>query len=172
MNKMREIRIEKITLNIGAGMPGPHMEKAVKVLEVISGVKPVETKTTKRIPGWKIRPGLPIGCKVTLRGKKAEEVLSALFQAVDSKLPPYKFDKTGNLSFGIKEYIDIPGMKYDMSIGIIGLEVAVTLARPGFRIKRRRIRKRQVGNKHKITKEEAISFISEKFSVNVTEGDS
>lgn len=170
MNKMKEIRIEKITLNIGTGMPGVQLEKAVKVLANISGKKPVETKTSKRIPGWKIRPGLAIGTKITLRGKKAEEVLNRLLQAVDLKLPEYKFDDLGNLSFGVKEYLDIPEMKYDPKIGMMGLEVAVTLSRPGFRIKRKRVGKRKIGTKHIITKDEAMDFIKQKFNVEI-EGD-
>ncbi len=171
MNKMKDIRIEKITLNIGTGMPGPQLEKALKVLGTITGAKPVSTKTQKRIPGWKIRPGLEIGAKVTLRGKRAEEVLGDLLKAVDNRLQDYKFDKNGNLSFGVKEHIEIPGIKYDPEIGITGLEVAVTLARPGFRIRRRRIRKRTIGKKHLITPEEAIEFIKKKFGAEITEGD-
>ena len=78
-------------------------------------------------------------------------------------------DKEGNFAFGIKEYIDIPGMKYDMDIGIIGLEVSVTLKRPGFRIKRRTIKKKKIPSRHKITKDEAISFVKEKFGVKFAE---
>lgn len=167
MNKMREIKVEKVTLNIGVGGPGESLEKAKSLLNKISNMKPVETKAKKRIPGWGIRPGLSIGVKVTIRGKKAEELLIRLLEAKGNKLSPKNFDETGNLSFGIPEYLDIPKIEYDMNIGIIGLEVAVTLARPGYRIKSRSIKKRKIPKKHQITRNEAINFIKTKFNVNV-----
>lgn len=167
MTNIRNITVEKITLNIGTGKPGPGLEKATKLLQTITGSKPVETKTKKRIPTWEIRPGLPIGCKVTLRKKKALELLPKLLSAVENKLDPSKFDKEGNFAFGIKEYIDISGAKYDSSIGIIGLEVAVTLQRPGYRIKRRKLAKRKIKKRHSITKEEAIEFVAKNFGVKI-----
>ncbi|RME55507.1 50S ribosomal protein L5 [Candidatus Woesearchaeota archaeon] len=165
MASMKEIQVEKVTLNIGTGKPGPELEKALKLLEQITGVKPVETKTQKRIPSWSLRPGLSIGAKVTLRGEKAVEVLKRLLDAVEYYIPSKKFDNEGNFSFGIKEYIDIPGMKYNMDIGIMGLEVAVTLKRPGFRIKRRMIKTKKIPRRHRISKEEAIKFMQENFNV-------
>lgn len=167
MPSMKDIKIEKITLNIGTGKPGPELEKAIKLLNAITGAKPVETKTKKRIPGWEIRPGLAIGCKVTLRKEKAVEVLKRLLSAVENKLNPSKFDKNGNFAFGVKEYIEIPGIKYDSSIGIIGLEAAVTLQRPGFRVKRRRLKKKKIPSKHKIAKEEAMEFVKKNFGVTL-----
>src|SRR3989344_6685635 len=134
---MRKIRIEKITLNIGAGTEPDNVDKAVALLNKISGVKAVKTVSQKRIAQWKLRPGLPVGAMVTLRGKKAEELLKLLLKSVDNEIKKSSFMKNG-FSFGIKEYIEIPGEKYDPKIGIIGLEVAVSLSRPGFRVKRRK----------------------------------
>lgn len=171
MNEMTKIRIEKITLNIGVGEAGDKLNKATKLLEGITGVKSVQTKTMKRIPSWGLRPNLPIGTKVTLRGKKAEEILSRLFKAVDNKISPRKFDANGNFSFGVKEYLDIPGVEYDPNIGVIGLEVAVTLEKPGYRIKKRKLNQSKIGRKHLITKEEAKDFIKNKFSVIIAEGE-
>ncbi len=165
MADMKEIKVEKVTLNIGTGKPGPELEKALKLLNKISGRKPCETKTKKRIPTWGIRPGLSIGCKVTLRGEEAEKLLQRLLTAVEHKIDPRKIDASGNLSFGVKEYLDIPGVDYDISIGIIGLDVAVTLQRPGFRIKRRKLRVKTIGSPHKITKEESQAFFENKFNV-------
>lgn len=167
MNLMKEIRIEKVTLNVGAGKDQTRLEKGMLLLKNITGVNPVKTFTNKRIPSWGLRPGLPIGCKLTLRKKKAEEILLRLLDAKDSKLSLHQFDKEGNIAFGIHEYIDIPGVKYDPQIGIMGLEVCVTLERPGFRIKRRKIMKRKLSNKHRIKKEEVIDFMKKKFNVNV-----
>ena len=166
---MKEVNIEKVTLNIGVGEARDKLEKAVKLLENITGSKAVRTKTMKRIPTWGVRPNLTIGAKVTLRGKKAEELFKRLIQAIDNKLNPRKFDNFGNFAFGIEEYILIPGVEYDINIGIIGLEVAVTLYRKGYRVKRRRINKGKIPMRHHILKEEAIEFIKNKFNVNMEE---
>ena len=166
---MKEIKVEKITLNLGVGEAGDKLNKALKLLENITNAKPVQTITMKRIPAWGIRPKLPIGAKVTLRGRKAEEVLKRLFRAIDNKLSLRKIDSSGNLSFGIKEYLDIPNVEYDPGIGVIGLEVAVTLERPGFRIKKRKLQKSKIGVKHLITKEETKEFIKNKFDVDIIE---
>lgn len=167
MNPMREIAIEKVTLNIGIGSPGEKLDDAMLLLENLTGCKSIKTVSTKRIPTWGIRKGLPIACKVTLRGNKANEFLGKLLQAVDNNLQESKFDKYGNFSFGIKEYIDIPGAKYDVNVGIIGLEVAVTLKRCGFRIKNRVVGRTKIPLRHKITKEEGIEFVKNKFNVGV-----
>ena len=171
MNKMQEIKIGKITLNMGVGESGDKLDKAFSLLKYISKSKPVKTSTMKRIPTWSIRPKLNIGTKVTLRGKKAEELLKRLFKANNNKIQEKKFDKNGNFSFGIKEYINILGVEYQPEMGIIGLEAAVTLERPGFRIKIRRLKKSKVGIKHKITKEESMEFIKKMFNIEIVEGE-
>jgi len=167
MSDMKQIRVEKVTLNIGVGGPGEKLEKAIKLLKTISGSKPIAIASSKRIPTWGVRPGLQLASKVTVRGKKAEELLMRLLQALDNKLPRRKFDKFGNFSFGIHEYIDIPGVQYDPSIGVIGLEAAVTLQRPGFRVKRRAVKVGKIGIKHRITAEDSIAFVKNKFNVKV-----
>lgn len=166
---MKEIGIEKVTLNIGTGKPGPELEKAKILLEKISGLKPAETRTQKRIPGWGLRPNLVIGCKVTLRGKKAQEVLGMLLHAKDYSLPERSFDAFGNFSFGIKEYLDIPSLNYIPEVGILGFEIAVSLQRKGFRVKRRALRKRSIPARHAIAKGEAVAFAREKLKIVVVE---
>ncbi|MBS3162681.1 50S ribosomal protein L5 [Candidatus Woesearchaeota archaeon] len=158
MSTMKTIEIEKITLNIGTGKPGSELEKGKILLEKISGAKPCETMTKKRLPAWNLRPGLVIGCKVTLRGKKAEELLKTLLKARDNVLPSRSFDKKGNFSFGIKEYLDIPNLNYIPEVGIIGLEVAVSLQRKGFRIKRRKLETKKIPARHDISKQDGINF--------------
>lgn len=165
MNPMQEVRIEKVTLNIGTGGPGEKLDKALKLLGKITSTKPVATASKKRIPTWGVRPGLQIGCKVTLRKKKAEELLKRLLAARADKLPASSIDKTANLSFGIPEYIDIPGVEYDAGIGIIGLEVAVTFEKPGYRIKKRQLLKRKIPYRHQLKKDEVMKFMKEKFNV-------
>ena len=166
---MQNINIEKVTLNIGVGNEPNKLEKAMILLEKITNSKPQKTFTKKRIPTWNIRPGLAIGCKVTMRGKKAELILKKLLYAVNNNLKDSQFDSKGNFSFGIKEYIDIPDVKYEVNLGIIGLEVAVTLQRPGFRIKKRTVKQSNIPSKHQISKQQAIDFIKERFNIIVEE---
>ena len=167
MNKMRNIRIEKVKVNIGTGKEQDMLNKGVKLLTNLTGLKPLITVAKKRIPAWGLRPGLPIGCKVTLRGVKARQMLSQLLKAKNNILKKKQFDDNGNIAFGINEYIDIPDVKYDPEIGIMGLEVCITLERPGFGIKRRRIKKKKIPKKHRITKEDAIEFMQKNFGVVV-----
>ncbi|MDO8480636.1 MAG: 50S ribosomal protein L5 [Nanoarchaeota archaeon] len=169
MNPMKQIRIEKLTLNIGTGKDQNKLDKAVLLLKAITGIEPVKTITTKRIPAWGLRPGLPIGCKLTLRGEQVKKLLSRFIEAKDKKLSPDCFDNSGNIAFGIHEYIDIPEVKYDPKIGIMGLQVCLTLERRGFRVKRRRVQQAKVGQKHVIKKEEAIAFLQEAYGVAVGE---
>ena len=167
MNPMKKPLIEKVTLNIGAGKDQAKLEKGVVLIKSIAGIEPVKTVSKKRIPAWGLRPGLPIGCKLTLRKKKARELLARLLKAKDNKLKKTQFDELGNLSFGIPEYIDIPDVKYNPDIGIIGLEVCVTLGKKGYRIKTRRIKKKKVPKKHALTKTEAIEFMKKEFSISL-----
>lgn len=166
---MRDIRIEKLTLNIGAGKEQAVLDKGTTLLKNITGTAPVKTITQKRIAGWGLRPGLPIGCKITLRKIKAKELIPRLLAARNNMLSESNFDNYGNVSFGIHEYIDIPGVKYDHKIGITGLQVSFTLERPGFRIKKRKIMKRKIPRKHRIFKEQAIKFMKEKYLVEIEE---
>lgn len=171
MNPMREIKIEKVTLNIGAGRSPEVLEKGLKLLRNIAGMKPVKTVTNKRIPAWDIRPGLAIGCKVTIRKNKAKQLVTNLLKAKDNKLNEKQFDDQGNVAFGIHEYIDIPGVSYDPEIGIMGLEVCVTFERPGFRVKRRRIKRKRIGSRQKVSKQDAIDFMKKEFGVLVGGGE-
>ncbi len=163
MNTMKSIRIEKLTLNIGAGKDQGLLEKAEKLIEQLAGVKPVRTKTQKRIPGWGLRPGLPIGVKLTIRGEAAATLIPRLLAAKANTLKKSNLDEAGNISFGVPEYIDIDGAKYDPAIGMIGLQACITLERPGYRTKRRRIRPAKPGKSHKITPAEAMAFMTERF---------
>ena len=169
MNNMQEIKVEKVTLNIGCGKDQSLIDKGITLLKNITNVDPIKTITNKRIPEWGLRPGLPIGCKITLRKNDAKELLIRLLKAKENILEENNFSKSGSVSFGIPEYIDIPDVKYEPEIGIIGLEVCVTLERPGFRIKRRKIAKKKIPKKHDITKEDAIKFMQTAFNVKIGE---
>ncbi len=162
---MRKIRIEKVVLNIGIGESGEKLEKAKNLLEQLTGKKAILTKTKRRTT-FGVSKGREIGTKVTLRKDEATEILKRLLATKDNKLSPRCFDKNGNFSFGIHEHIDIPGVKYDPKIGILGMDVCVTLERPGFRVKKKRISK-PVGKKHRISKEEAMEFIKKNFGITI-----
>jgi large subunit ribosomal protein L5 len=164
---LRTLSIEKVTINIGVGEAGEPVEKATKLLSKLTGQKPVKTKTTKRIPAFGVRPGLFIGCKVTLRKKKADEFLVKAFHAIDNIIQKKWFDKFGNFSFGIPEYIELKDTRYDPSVGIFGLSVCVTIQRIGYRVKKRRYKRAKIPLKHMVKKDEAIEFISKKFGLKV-----
>ncbi len=166
---MKKVEIEKLTLNIGAGKSRDRLEKGVKLLKAITNVEPVKTYAKKRIPGWGVRPGLPVGCKMTIRKGKMQDIITSLLKAKDNILEPSNFDDEGNIAFGIHEYIDIPGLKYDPDIGIMGLQACITLRRKGYRIKSRKEKKRKIPAKHRINKEEAVSFMGENFGVKLKE---
>ncbi len=166
-NPMRKPRIAKVTVNIGVGQSGERLEKAMKVLELITGQKPVKTRAKKTVREWGIRKKEPIACKVTLRGERALDFLKRALYVIDNKLPRSSFDEFGNFSFGIKEHIDLPGVKYDPELGIFGMDVCVTLERPGYHVKRRKIKKSKIGRKHLLTREEAIEFVKKELGVEV-----
>ena len=168
MNPMRKIHIEKVTLNIGAGKDVARLEKGVKLIKHITGIEPFKTSTNKRIQQWGLRPGLPIGVKVTLRGKKGADLLKKLLGAVDHIVKESSFDRQGNVAFGVPEYIDITDVKYTPELGIMGLEVAVTVSRPGYRVKSRRLNSR-VGKAHQITKQESIEYFKKEFAIKIGE---
>jgi large subunit ribosomal protein L5 len=167
MNKMQEIRIDKVTVNIGVGSPGEKLDFAKDLIERLSGKKPIETTAKRREPVFKLRKGLPIGTKATLRKSAAKDFLDKALTARRRVLSSGNFDKTGNFSFGVAEYIDFPGAKYDPNIGMFGFDVAVTLTRPGTRIERRRIAKSKIGKKHKITKEDAMEFAKSALNASI-----
>jgi large subunit ribosomal protein L5 len=168
-SQMKKIMIEKLTLNFCAGTNQKLLDKGFKLIQMISGKTPVKTVSNKRIPSWGLRPGLPIGCKITLRGKEANEMLSKLLEGIDKTLKEKSFDSQGNFSFGLKEYIDVPSLKYDPDIGIIGFEAAVTLYRKGYRVMRRKGMKTKISKTHRISAEEAKNFVRSNFGAKVGE---
>jgi len=167
---MKRPYIEKVVANIGVGSSGERMQPALKLLQKLTNKKPVQTYSKKKIPAWGLRLGLPIGAKVTLRDKEAKEFLTRSLGAVDKVLKDSNFDKNGNLTFGIEQYVFYDGVKYDPDIGTMGLQVSVTIERPGFRVKRRKLKKSVVGKEHLVTKEEAMAFIKKEFGVNIENG--
>ena len=161
--KMQQIKIDSIILHCSTADEA-QLDRDIKLLKLITKATPIKTLAKKRIPAWKVRPGMPLGCKVTIR-KNTFELLKMLFTGVP-EIHERQFNP-GFLNFGIPEYIEIPSIPYDRDIGIIGFEVVVRLKRPGFRINKKKIKKGRIGSKQKITKTETMEFFKKNFDINV-----
>ncbi len=164
---MQRPRIEKVVVNLNVGKSGEPLEKANKVLTEITGHNPVKKKAKSTIRDFGIREGEPIAVVVTLRKQDAIDFLKKVFPVVDNKLAKRAFDNRGNFSFGLKEHIEIPGVKYDPEIGIFGMDICVTVNRPGQRIKLRKRQSKPIGPKHVLTPEESIVFIKQLLGVEI-----
>jgi large subunit ribosomal protein L5 len=164
---MLKPRIDKVVVNLNVGKSGEPLEKANSVLKEITGQTPVKRKAKKTIRDFGIREGESIAVVVTLRKQKAVDFLKKILPVVDNKVAKRAFDELGNFSFGLKEHIEIPGVKYDPEIGIFGMDVCVAVNRPGQRIKIRRKQKQSVGPKHLLTPEESIVFIKQTLGVEI-----
>jgi large subunit ribosomal protein L5 len=164
-----EPKIEKVTINIGVGEAGERLKKAETVLEHVTGHKPIETLSKTTNKDWGIRKRMPIGCKVTLRGNDANDFLKEALSTRHNKMADYSFDDEGNLSFGIPDHTLFKSQKYDPNIGIFGMDICITMQKPGYRVKHRRIAARRLPHRHRVKKEETIKFFSETFNVEVIE---
>ena len=158
-NPMRKIKIEKLVLSVGG--IGENLEKGFKLLSFITKRKPAKMKSSKRIPSLNVRPGLEVGVVITIR-KDKEELLKRLLAAVDNTLRKKQISEN-NFSFGIKEYLEIPGMEYQRDIKIMGLDVTIVFKRAGRRIKLKKIKKGRVSKKQIISREEIIKFMEDNF---------
>lgn len=157
---MNEVLVEKVTVNMGVGSEPDLMKRATGIITLITGRKPVQTLSKVRIPDWGLRPGVAIGLKVTLRGQQAVDFLKRALAAKGNKLPLRSIDKNGNFGFGIKEHIDLQGVRYDPKVGILGFDVLVTLKKRGYRVKMRKLMTSKVGKKQKVTVQEVIDFVT------------
>jgi large subunit ribosomal protein L5 len=168
-NVMRHIFISKVVVNMSIGTGGEPLSKAKTILEDLTGQKPVDVlaKSTNRDFG--LRKGEPMGCKVTLRGEKAKDFAKRALDVADFQIPASAVDHAGNVCFGISEHIQIPGVKYDPTLGIFGMDVCICIERPGFRIKRRRRARHKIPRRHRITPNEAMSVLSTELGVQFTQ---
>jgi len=164
---MLKPKIEKIVVNISVGKSGEPLEKATVVLKELTGQTPCKRKAKKTIRDFGIRKGEPISCVVTLRKQKAMEFLKKTLPVIDNKLSRECFDKYGNFSFGIKEHIELPGVKYDPEVGIFGMDICVSISRPGYRVRNRRIEKAKIGSKHILKPEEAMVIAKDDLGVEI-----
>jgi large subunit ribosomal protein L5 len=165
-NAMRKIKLEKVVLSCGA--TGPDLEKSKQLLEMLTEKNPqiVHSGPKRRIPNFGVKPMMPLGTMVTIRGKEASEVLKRMLVAIDNRLKKKQIAKN-NFSFGIQEYIEIPGVEYRRDIGIRGLNVTASFIRSGVRVKRKKIKSGKLPEKQYIKPEEIIEYIKENFNVEV-----
>ncbi|MFW3145261.1 MAG: 50S ribosomal protein L5 [Thermoplasmatota archaeon] len=168
-NPMRDIRIEKVVINIGVGEAGEKLSRAQKVIELLTSKNSTQTLSTHTNKDLGIRKGMPIGCKVTLRNEDASEFLKRAFWVKENRIMGYSFDPEGNFSFGISDYTDFEGMKYNPDIGVFGLDISVVLTRAGRRVVRRKRSPGHIPHSHRVTKEEARDWVAKTFEVEVLE---
>ncbi|MXX09826.1 MAG: 50S ribosomal protein L5 [Nitrospira sp. SB0677_bin_15] len=133
-NPMQVPRVERVVLNVGMGeaiQDVKLLDSAVAELALITGQKPVVTKAKKAIAGFKVRQGMPIGAKVTLRGSRMYEFLDRLLNIGLPRIrdfrgvSPKAFDGRGNYTFGLKEQLTFPEIKYDNVAAIHGMDITI-----------------------------------------------
>lgn len=168
-NPMKKPYLEKIVLNIGVGVGGQELEKAVAVLETITDQKAIKTLSKTNVKEFNLRKGRPIGTKITIRRQKAEKLLKKLIIVNNNKILRKSFDDYGNFGFGITEHISIPGIEYDNTIGIWGLDCVGRIIRPGMRVKFRRKARTKVPKHHYVSREETQYFLAQNFGIEVVE---
>lgn len=167
VNPMEGVRIEKVVVHMSIGNDWDRLQKASKLLEDLTGQRPILRLAKKTIRAFGISRKRPTSAMVTLRGDRANRFLRMAFEAVDNRLKAASFDEYGNFAFGISEHLLIPGTKYDPSVGIFGMDVIVHLSKPGYRVKNRRFRRSRVGKRGRVSREEAIRYVREVFGVEV-----
>jgi large subunit ribosomal protein L5 len=168
-NRWHALRIVKIVVNAGVGESGEPRLKAEKVLQMVTRQKPIATRSHSTNRDFGIRMGQEIGAKVTLRGAAARDFLERAFEARDRQFDPDSIDRAGNFAFGMPDYTDFAGMKYDPQIGIHGLDVCVEMGRAGYRIRERAIRARRLPKAARPTRDETRAFLAEHYKLTFLE---
>ncbi len=170
-NQMQNVKLDKLVLNIGIGPSEDKLDNAKALLKKLTGREPAYTKAKKRFPEFGIRRGQIIGTVVTLRNKQASDFLKSALEAIDNRVGGNAL--AGNsINFGIKEYIEFSGIKYDPKIGMLGLNVNASFSRPGVRVETRKRRSGKVGVRHRrISKEELQEYLKKNFGAIVAEAE-
>jgi len=162
-------RIDKIVVHVGVGESGQRLVNAETIMKAITKQQPVRSIAKKTLPTFGIKKNEPIGAKLTLRGKAAEDFLVIALKAAGNTLKKSQFDMQGNFSFGIEEHTDFPGMRYDPDIGIFGMDVSVALKRAGYRIAMRRVGQKKLPSRQRLNKGDSVEFVSKKFGIEILE---
>ncbi len=165
---MREPFIAKVVVDICTG-GGDDLNRASTILEQLTGQTPVQSRARQTVRDFGIRRNEPIAVRVTLRHAIAEKFLQRTMKAKDDVLLLKNWDDDGNFAFGIAEHINIPDVKYDPQLGVQGMNITVCVERPGYRVKRRKRRKAKVPYRHRLTPEESMVFVKNKFGIEILE---
>jgi ribosomal protein L5 len=168
-NPMTNIYLDKVVLNIGIGSDDNKITNAKLLLKKLASNEAAATLSKKRDPSLKIRKNQIIGAMVTVRGKPAEDILIKTLDANDNLIKNSSIT-VNSLNFGVKEYIDVTGIKYDSKIGMLGFNVNASFARKGKRVQTRKKKNAMVGRKHNlISREDLLEYLKSKFNVRIVE---
>nr|MDO8114419.1 50S ribosomal protein L5 [Candidatus Sigynarchaeota archaeon] len=162
-------RLDKVVVNLAVGQAGETLQKAAQVLEEMTGQKANLVGAHKSIKEFNIRKGEKIAAMVTLRGETAETFIKKAMVEHDYKILRKSFDNFGNVSWGVKEHINIPGMKYSPEIGVLGFEITIKVTRPGQRVRVRKVRRAKIPKKQYVSKAETMLFLEEKFKAEIVD---
>lgn len=133
-NKLQSPRIEKVVINmgLGEGKENPKiLDAAVNDLSIITGQKPIITRARRSVASFKVREGMPIGCKLTLRGVRMYDFLDKLFNIALPRvrdfrgISPHSFDGRGNFTIGIKEQLIFPEIEYSSVERVLGMDITI-----------------------------------------------
>lgn len=164
-NAMKDLVLEKLVINIGTGGDDNVQAHAKRLLEIITDRKPSNAISKKRNPAFKVVKGQKIGAFVTVRGRSIKPLAKRLIDAVDSRLKETSVSEN-SVSFGIHEYIDISGVKYDPKIGMLGMNVNLAFKRKGARVALRKRMRARIPRRHRIVpKEDIKEYMKKEYSV-------
>jgi len=170
MSDMQIPYVAKVVVHMGVGEAGERLVNAENIMaDLTNGAKPIRSYARNTLPAFGIRRGQPIGCKATLRGKKAQDFLEMALKTyvVENVLHARQFDATGNFGFGIEEHTDFPGQSYDPKIGIYGMDIIAVIEKKGTRTARRKIQQKKINSKLHVAREESMKFVTDTFGIEV-----
>ena len=167
-NPMQEVRLDKVVINIGIGSNDQLLQNSKALINKLTGRNAVATHARKRDPSLNIKKGQVIGAMVTLRNELAKDMLKRALDANNNVIRERSINDN-SLSFGIKEYIDFTGVKYDPKIGMLGMNINACFSRRGRRVEMRKRMRSASGDVHKrVTKEEIVEYLKKAFDAKVT----